>query len=67
MRVTKVKLTDEQVGERLRAFEAKYGMDSAAFYKKYSRGEMDDRRDFVRWAGLWNMQAASRASDSIRV
>ena len=60
VRITKTKLTDEDLLARLRALEAKYGMDSATFYARYSKGEMDDRKDFVRWAGLCNMSALAK-------
>ena len=60
VRITKTKLTDDELLARLRELEMKYEMDSATFYARYSKGEMDDRKDFVRWAGLCNMSALAR-------
>ena len=65
MKVRTAKLSAKQIEDRLQALEEKFGMDSATFYKKYTHGETDDRRDFVRWAGLLNMRAASPVSDTV--
>ena len=65
MKVARKKLSQQDIAKRLKALEAKYGMDSAAFYEKYRSGQTDDRRDFVRWAGLLNMQAAKPVSGSV--
>ena len=64
MNVRTAKLSAKQIEDRLEALEKKFGMDSATFYKKYTHGETDDRRDFVRWAGLLNMRATSPVSDT---
>jgi hypothetical protein len=66
MKIRRTTLTPAEIADRLAALELKYGMDSATFYEKYRRGETDDRRDFVRWAGLLNMQAAKPAAGTIR-
>jgi len=39
----------------IKAYEEKYKMASAYFYKQFSKGKKDDREDFVLWAGLWEM------------
>jgi hypothetical protein len=39
----------------LQVLEAKYGMDSETFYRKYQAGETDDRMDFVEWDSLVQM------------
>jgi len=65
MKVRKSKLSAKEIEDRLRALEQKFGMDSATFYERYTHGETDDRRDFVRWAGLLNMRAASPVSDTV--
>lgn len=37
----------------LREFETQYGMSSAEFHAKFSRGELGDAGDFIMWAGLY--------------
>ena len=39
----------------LQAFEEKYQLSSAAFYRRYERGEMGDDEDMLVWAGLVEM------------
>lgn len=65
MKVVKKRLSTEQIQDLLAAFEQKYEMSSLDFYRKYTRGETDDRRDFVRWAGLCNMLAIAKVHDTI--
>ena len=39
----------------IKAYEEKYKMASAEFYKRFIKGKTDDREDYVLWAGLWEM------------
>ncbi len=39
----------------LKTFEEKYRLTSADFYKKFGAGKLDDREDYLTWAGLWEM------------
>lgn len=39
----------------LKAFEDKYQMSSGHFYKLFCNGKLDDREDFMAWAGLWEL------------
>ena len=41
--------------ENLSQFETLYNMPSAEFYKKYQKGEMDDRDEYVDWAGEYQI------------
>lgn len=43
----------------LQAFEAKYQLSSAAFYRRYERGEMGDDEDFMIWAGVVEMLSSN--------
>lgn len=36
---------------KLKVLENKYSMSSSKFFKQYKNGEVDDRIDFVDWAG----------------
>jgi hypothetical protein len=39
----------------MKACEEKYKMTSADFYKRFSQGKLDDREDYILWAGLCEM------------
>ena len=41
----------------MKALEEKHQMTSAVFYEGYRQGKMDDREDFMVWAGLCEMLA----------
>jgi|GEM_PF-5737918 len=41
--------TPEYLREELARFEQRYGMSSEEFLKRWSTGELDDRRDFFQW------------------
>jgi hypothetical protein len=30
-------------------------MSSESFYKRFSQGKLDDRSDYIQWAGLYEM------------
>jgi len=44
-----------QIKADMAEFEARYGMNSEDFYRRYQAGETDDRMDFVEWASLVQM------------
>lgn len=44
----------------LKDFEKKYDMSSAAFYQKFESGELTDEKDFMIWAGVYEMQQQSK-------
>ncbi len=39
----------------LKEYEAKYHRSSVDFYQAFSRGNADDREDYILWAGLYEM------------
>lgn len=39
----------------MKAYEEKYKMSSAGFYKRFKNGKTDDREDYLAWAGLYEM------------
>ena len=41
----------------LAEFEARYGMSSNEFFRRFQAGQTDDRMDFVEWASLVQMAA----------
>ena len=36
--------------------EKRYGMESAAFYRRFEAGELGDAMDFFEWAGLYELR-----------
>lgn len=55
----------DQLQTDLAEFEARYGMASAEFYRRYRAGQTDDRMDFVEWASL--VQMAANLEQRLRV
>ena len=41
--------------ENLRQFETRYQMESACFFALYQSGKLDDRNDYVDWAGEYQI------------
>lgn len=39
----------------IKTYEEKYKITGANFYKRFSQGRMDDREEYIVWAGLWEM------------
>ena len=39
----------------LKTFEEKYQLDSDEFYRKFSKGKIDDREDYLLWAGQYEL------------
>jgi hypothetical protein len=46
----------ERYERDLREFESRYGMESAAFYRRFEAGELGDAMDFFEWAGLYELR-----------
>ena len=44
----------------LQDFEKRYGTPSSEFFARYQNGEMDDRNDFVDWAGEYHLYMSIR-------
>ncbi|MEJ5199338.1 MAG: hypothetical protein WHX53_10480 [Anaerolineae bacterium] len=49
------RLTFEELNERLRAYEEKYGYSTIEFYRRYHDGELGDDDDLMMWAGLYHL------------
>ena len=47
-------VTFDELSERLRTYEQKYGYSTIQFYRRYRDGELDgDDDDLMLWAGLY--------------
>jgi len=44
-----------QTKENLHTFEVRYHQDSASFFSLYQKGKVDDRDDYVDWAGEYQI------------
>ncbi|NCP88448.1 hypothetical protein GW781_13910 [bacterium] len=53
------RLTFEQLSEKLRVYEAKYGFSTIEFYRRYQTGELGDDPDTLMWAGLYHLYLTS--------
>ena len=52
-------LSFEELSERLRAYEDKYGYSTIEFYCRYQGGELGDDDDLMMWAGLYHLDLTS--------
>jgi hypothetical protein len=48
-----------EISSLLAKYEKKYGMASDEFYSLFTSGKLDDRKDFIIWAGIFDMRDAS--------
>jgi hypothetical protein len=49
------RLTFDELSERLRAYECKYGYSTIDFYRRFQSGELGDDDDLMMWAGLYHL------------
>jgi hypothetical protein len=53
------RLTFEQLSQRLRAYEQKYGYSTIEFYDRFDKGELGDEDDLLMWVGLYHLYLTS--------
>lgn len=53
------RVTFDELTERLRAYEKKYGYSTFEFYRRYRDGKMGDDDDLMMWAGLYHLYLTS--------
>ena len=53
------RLTFEQLSERLRVYEKKYGYSTIEFYGRFQSGDLGDDDDLMMWAGLYHLYLTS--------
>jgi chromosome segregation and condensation protein ScpB len=44
----------------LRKFEQKYQQATKDFYRQFTNGELEDKEDFIVWAGIYEMQLENK-------
>jgi hypothetical protein len=52
-------LAFEELSERLRTYERKYGYSTIEFYRRFQNGELGDDDDLMMWAGLYHLYLTS--------
>lgn len=58
MEIKPKRLTFEELSERLREYERKYGYSTIEFYRRYQSGELGDDDDLMMWCGLVHLTKA---------
>ncbi len=53
------RLTFEELSERLREYEHKYGYSTIEFYRRFQSGELGDDDDLMMWSGLYHLYLTS--------
>ena len=53
------RLTFEELSERLREYERKYGYSTIEFYRRFQSGELGDDDDLMMWNGLYHLYLTS--------
>jgi hypothetical protein len=53
------RLTFDELSERLREYERKYGYSTIEFYRRYENSELGDDDDLMMWAGLYHLYLTS--------
>lgn len=53
------RLTFDELVERLRVYENKYGYSTIEFYRRFENGALGDDDDVMMWAGLYHLYLTS--------
>ena len=53
------RLTFEELSERLRTYEERFGYSTIEFYRRFENGELGDDDDLMMWAGLYYLYLTS--------
>lgn len=54
------RLTFDELSERLKEYEQRYGYSTIEFYRRFQKGELGDDDDLMLWAGLYHLYLTSR-------
>ena len=67
--IEKLRGRQNQMGERLTAFEARYDLKTEEFVRKFREGTLGDAMDFFEWAALADMyhECSQRLAEAERV
>ncbi len=53
------RLTFDELSDRLRVYENKYGYSTIEFFHRFERGNLGDDDDLLMWAGLYHLYLTS--------
>ena len=53
------RLSFQELSQRLREYERKYGYSTIEFYHRFESGELGDDADVLMWAGLYHLYLTS--------
>ena len=53
------RLTFDELSDRLRTYERKYGYSTVEFYRRFESGELGDEDDLMMWVGLYHLYLTS--------
>ena len=53
------RLTFDDLSQRLREYERRYGYSTIEFYRRFQSGELGDDDDLMMWAGLYHLYLTS--------
>jgi hypothetical protein len=53
------RLTFEELSNRLRDYERKYGYSTIEFYSRFQSGQLGDEDDLMMWMGLYHLYLTS--------
>jgi hypothetical protein len=53
------RLSFDELSERLRDYERKYGYSTIEFYRRFQGGELGDDDDLMLWSGLYHLYLTS--------
>jgi len=56
---TSQRVSFQELRQRLRAYERKYGYSTIEFYRRFENGELGDDADVLLWAGLYHLYLTS--------
>lgn len=49
----------DELRDRLREYETRYGYSTIEFYRRFQNGELGDADDLMMWAGLYHLYLTS--------
>ena len=53
------RLSFQELSDRLRQYEQKYGYSTIEFYGRFESGELGDDDDFMMWVGFYHLYLTS--------
>ncbi len=58
--INRLKREIARMQDTLNKYEAQYNMKSKEFYQQFDNGELGDKKDYMLWAGIYELQLDSK-------